>query len=58
VRDHARDVLGLARLVAIIHPDNVASQRVAEQTGLTLEKEFGRRGTRKRLYVRTLEPGV
>jgi len=58
VRDHARDVLGLARLVAIIHPGNVASQHVAERTGLTLEKEFERHGTRKRLYVRTLEPGV
>ncbi len=57
-RDHARDVLGLGRLVAIIHPGNVASQRVAERTGLTLEKEFERHGTRKRLYVRDLEPGV
>jgi RimJ/RimL family protein N-acetyltransferase len=32
-RDHARDVLGHSRLVAIIHPDNVASQRVAEKIG-------------------------
>jgi RimJ/RimL family protein N-acetyltransferase len=57
-RDHARDVLGLARLVAVIHPGNVVSQRVAEKTGLTLEKEFERHGTRKRLCVRNLEPGV
>jgi RimJ/RimL family protein N-acetyltransferase len=32
-------VLGLDRLVALIHPDNVASQRVAEKIGLRLERE-------------------
>ncbi|MEV6923259.1 GNAT family N-acetyltransferase [Dactylosporangium sp. NPDC051485] len=37
-RDHARDALGVRRLIAIIHPDNVASQRVAQKAGLTLEK--------------------
>ncbi len=57
-REHAREVLGLARLVAIIHPANVASQRVAEKTGLTFEKEFERHGTRRRLYACNLEPGV
>jgi RimJ/RimL family protein N-acetyltransferase len=30
-RDFARDVLGAKRLVAIIHPDNRPSQRVAEK---------------------------
>ncbi|HEY7828055.1 MAG TPA: GNAT family protein, partial [Candidatus Limnocylindrales bacterium] len=38
-RAYARDVLGLDRLVALIHPDNVASQRVAEKIGLRLERE-------------------
>ncbi len=33
-RDFARDALGLTDLVAIIHPANVASQRVAEKIGL------------------------
>ncbi|MER7279675.1 GNAT family N-acetyltransferase [Dactylosporangium sp. NPDC000244] len=37
-RDWARTVLGARRVIAIIHPDNVASQRVARNTGLTLEK--------------------
>jgi RimJ/RimL family protein N-acetyltransferase len=37
-RDHARDVVGVRRLIAIIHPDNRASQRVAEKVGLRLEK--------------------
>jgi len=41
-RDFARAELGLSRLIAIIHPENVASQRVAEHIGLTLEKEVDR----------------
>lgn len=35
-RDAARS-LGVTHLVAIIHPDNRASQRVAEKIGMTLE---------------------
>lgn len=37
-RDFARDVLGAARLTAIINPLNVPSQKVAANIGLTLEK--------------------
>jgi RimJ/RimL family protein N-acetyltransferase len=37
-RDFARTVLGATRLVAIIHPDNRPSQRVAEKIGLRPEK--------------------
>jgi RimJ/RimL family protein N-acetyltransferase len=37
-RDFARDVLGATRLIAIIHPDNRPSQRVAEKIGLRPEK--------------------
>ncbi|GAA1714506.1 GNAT family N-acetyltransferase [Isoptericola hypogeus] len=33
-RDFARDVLGAGELVAIVHPDNVASRRVAEKIGM------------------------
>jgi len=50
-RDHARDVLGLDRLVAIIDPRNVASQRVAEKIGLAFEKEVDRHGKRMRIYA-------
>jgi RimJ/RimL family protein N-acetyltransferase len=50
-RDFARDTLGIARLIAIIHPENVASQRVAEHIGLALEKEIDRHGRRKRIYA-------
>jgi RimJ/RimL family protein N-acetyltransferase len=37
-RDFARDVLGAARLTAIINPLNVPSQKVAANIGLKLEK--------------------
>jgi RimJ/RimL family protein N-acetyltransferase len=37
-RDFARTVLGATRLIAIIHPDNQPSQRVAEKIGLHPEK--------------------
>jgi RimJ/RimL family protein N-acetyltransferase len=50
-RDFARNELGLSRLIAIIHPDNIASQRVAEHIGLTLEKEVDRHSGRKRIYA-------
>lgn len=35
-RDFARDHVGVAELVAIIHPDNRASERVAEKIGMRL----------------------
>ena len=40
--DFARDIVGAAHLVAIIHPDNQASRRVAEKIGLEFEEDdFG-----------------
>ncbi|MFJ8991098.1 GNAT family N-acetyltransferase [Streptomyces sp. NPDC102279] len=38
-RDHARDALGATRLIAIIRPDNLSSQRVATKIGLPFERE-------------------
>lgn len=43
VRDSARDA-GAEHLVAIIRPDNVASQRVAAKIGLVLEREVHAHG--------------
>lgn len=37
-RNFARDTLGLHRLIAIIHPKNTQSQRVAAKIGLAPEK--------------------
>ncbi|WP_263426280.1 GNAT family N-acetyltransferase [Arthrobacter sp. NtRootA1] len=40
--DFARDEARVERLVAIIHPDNIASRRVAEHIGMThLEDDLG-----------------
>jgi RimJ/RimL family protein N-acetyltransferase len=38
VRDHARDEVGLRRLVAIVDPVNAGSIRVLEKLGFTFEK--------------------
>lgn len=54
-RDHARDMLGVGRLIAIIHPDNVPSQRVAEKIGLRFERAAtSRSGQRVRVYAARL----
>jgi ribosomal-protein-alanine N-acetyltransferase len=44
VRDHAFDDLRLARVISLIHPDNIASRRVAEKNGMAPEKETVFRG--------------
>lgn len=44
VRDYAFAELRLARIISLIHPDNVASRRVAEKNGMTPEKETVFRG--------------
>lgn len=50
-RDLARS-LGHRRLVSIIHPENVASQRVAEKNGLWLDREtLSRSGVPVRIYA-------
>jgi RimJ/RimL family protein N-acetyltransferase len=38
-RNHARIVFGVTRLIAIIHPANRPSQRVAEKIGLMYERD-------------------
>jgi RimJ/RimL family protein N-acetyltransferase len=45
-------VLGVQRLIAIIHPDNVPSQRVAEKIGLAFERDtLSRDGDPVRVYA-------
>ena len=50
-RDWARDVLGLARLIAIIDPHNHASQRVARKVGLVEQRRVIREGTQQLFYA-------
>ena len=44
VRDHAFGDLKLDHIISLIHPDNVASRRVAEKNGMVPEKETVFRG--------------
>jgi ribosomal-protein-alanine N-acetyltransferase len=44
VRDHGFNDLGLEHIISLIHPENVASRRVAEKNGMALEKETVFRG--------------
>jgi RimJ/RimL family protein N-acetyltransferase len=39
VREHAFAELKLPRVISLIHPDNIASRRVAEKNGMIPEKE-------------------
>lgn len=45
VRDYAFQVLHLPQLISLIRVGNLASQRVAEKVGMSLEEEFPRYGT-------------
>jgi [ribosomal protein S5]-alanine N-acetyltransferase len=44
VRDHAFRDLKLPRVISLIHPENIPSQRVAEKIGMSLEKQTMYRG--------------
>jgi [ribosomal protein S5]-alanine N-acetyltransferase len=44
VRDHAFDDLRLSHVISLIHPENIASRRVAEKNGMIPEKETIFRG--------------
>jgi ribosomal-protein-alanine N-acetyltransferase len=39
IRDYAFEQLGLSRLICMIYPENIASIKVAENVGMTFEKE-------------------
>ncbi|MFC5547149.1 GNAT family N-acetyltransferase [Massilia aerilata] len=51
--EHGRRVLGLARIVGTVHPDNPASSRVLEKLGLRFERllEADEDGVRFLLYA-------
>jgi len=53
VRDHAFGTLGLERVISIIHPDNLRSQRVAGKNGLTKEKATRFKGFDVWIYALT-----
>lgn len=52
IKEYASEQMGLTRIIALIDPDNVVSQRVAEKVGLRYERETLRpSGKRMRLYA-------
>jgi len=51
IRDHALTGLGCKRLIALIHPANAASERVAAKLGFRQEGEVERPHGRLRLYA-------
>lgn len=52
-RDHAFDVVGVTKLVAIVDPRNTASRRVAERIGMRVDEEIERGGRRQLVYATT-----
>jgi len=55
VRDHAFRDLKLSRVISLIHPENIASRRVAEKIGMTLEKHTTFRGLPANVFSRSRE---
>ncbi len=53
-RNFARDQLSIDRLIAVINPDNVASQAVAERIGLRPEKRAVMYGEDRLIYACSL----
>jgi RimJ/RimL family protein N-acetyltransferase len=51
VRDRAFGELGLPRLVALVHPDNAASLRVAEKLGMSRRRERSNRYGRREVVL-------
>jgi RimJ/RimL family protein N-acetyltransferase len=52
----AAEEVGLTRVISAIHPDNVASRRLAERLGFTAEREEEVHGIPVVYYARHLLP--
>ncbi len=57
VIDYAFENLGVERVVSMIRPENLASRRVAEKNGLTLERMVYWRNYETCIYQRTRSSG-
>ena len=55
VRDHAFRDLNLPKVISLIHPDNIASRRVAEKNGMKIERETVFRGFLTQVFAITRE---
>jgi RimJ/RimL family protein N-acetyltransferase len=55
VRDHAFRDLNLPKVISLVHPDNIASRRVAEKNGMKIERETVFRGFPTLVFAITRE---
>lgn len=55
VREHAFRDLTLPKVISLIHPDNIASRRVAEKNGMKIERETVFRGFPTQVFAITRE---
>ena len=55
VRDHAFRDLNLPKVISLIHPDNIASRRVAEKNGMKIERKTVFRGFPTLVFAITRE---
>lgn len=51
IRDYAFQVLKLNQVISLIHPDNIASKRVAEKNGMIVEKKTTFHGFQTTVYA-------
>ena len=51
LKDYGFEKIGCDRLIFLIDPDNIASQKVALKTGLTYEKDIEMEGEHLRIYA-------
>ena len=51
LKDYGFEKIGCDRLIFLIDPDNIASQKVALKTGLTYEKDVQMEGENLRVYA-------
>ena len=58
VRDHGFRDWKLARVISLIHPENIPSRRVAEKNGMTVVKKITFRGFPTLVYAITREEWV
>ena len=55
VRDHAFRGLNLPKVISLIHPDNIASRRVAEKNGMQIARQTVFRGFPTSVFAITRE---
>jgi [ribosomal protein S5]-alanine N-acetyltransferase len=55
VRDHAFRDLNLSKVISLIHPDNIASRRVAEKNEMKMERKTVFRGFPTHVFAITRE---